>query len=276
HILTQQQKNFWIDQFEELAEAGNTVVKDGELSNSSIYQEYPATPEEAFKAIRDGAYYADAYQKHVLENNRKITDLWDPNLEVEVHVDLGMDDFFVLVFTQIWEGNYRIIHEYVNNGFGIKHYVDYMKAQTESGETIEGHPCENYTISAVYLPWDAEVRDLTTGLSRKDRFFELGVRSLVILPKLPINTGIELVRKLIPLMWIDESCTYINNCMLNYSKEWDEKMQKWKDKPLHNEFSHGADVIRGLAVSRNSGKQTIHSKSMRKKRNSFVVDGMAL
>jgi hypothetical protein len=276
HILTQQQKNFWIDQYEELEEAGNTVSKDGELSSSSIYQEYPATPEEAFKAIRDGAYYADAYTKHVLDQRRRVPGLWDPNLEVEVTVDLGMDDAFVLLFSQIWQGEYRIIHEYVNHGFGIKHYVDYMKAQTEDGMPIESHPCANYTITNVYLPWDAQVRDLTTGLSRYDRFYELGCRSLVLLPKLPINTGIELVRKIIPNLWIDETCTYIESCLLNYSKEWDEKLQKWKEKPLHNDFSHGADVIRGLAVSRNSGKHTIHSKKTAKRKNRQVVDGMAI
>ena len=278
HILTQEQKNFWIDQYEELEEAGGMVQKGEELQSSSIYQEYPATPEEAFKAIRDGAYYAILYQKHVANNNRIKPKLYDNNLTVEVVCDLGMDDFFVMLFFQKWQGYYRIVHEYTNNGEGIKHYVDYMKAQDELGEHIDGHPCEEFNISNVYLPWDAKVRELTSGLSRWDRFWELGVRNLVLLPKLPISTGIELVRKLIPMLYVDESCVYIDACLMNYHKEWDEKLQKWKDKPVHDDWSHGADAIRGLAVSREPGVQTIAEKSNKrgKNRDRGVVDGLSM
>lgn len=277
--LSQEQKNFWIDQYEELEEAGNMVTKEGELANSSIYQEYPATPEEAFKALRDGAYYASKYEKHIVKRNRVLQNLFDPNLEVEVVCDLGMNDFFVLLFYQKWGDDYRLIHEYVNNGEGIKHYTDYIQAIDEDGDPIEDHICAKYDITNVYLPWDAEVRDLDTGLSRFDRFYELGITSLVLLPKLPINTGIELVRKLIPNIWIDESCEYIINCFLNYHKEWDDKLQRWKDKPVHDDWSHGADTLRGLAVSRNPGIRTLHSKNSKSRRNSGgakPVDGLSI
>lgn len=248
-ILSQEQKNFWIDQYEELGDY--------------VYQEYPTTPEEAFKAIRDGAYYANLYVKHVVEKNRVVDNLWDQNLSVEVAVDLGMNDEFVLGFFQKWQGEYRIIHEYKNSGEGISHYVDYMFAQP-------------YHLTTVYLPWDSVVRDLTSGQSRKDRFYECGARNLFVLPKLPVNTGIELVRKIMPNLWIDSSCTYLAACFLNYSKEWDEKLQNWKDKPLHNEFSHGADMVRYLAMSIADGENTIHSKQTSKKKNKTVVDGMCL
>ena len=253
--LTKHQKNFWIDQYEELGE--------------STFQEYPATPEEAFQAVRDGAFYDALYKKYIAKQKRVVPDLWDPNLPVEVSVDLGMNDDFVLVYFQTWGTELRIIDEYRNSGEGIDHYVAHMF----------GKP---YEISMVYLPHDASVRELTSGQSRKDRFYDLGVRNLVVLPKIPIQTGIEMVRKLIPNMWLDKQCTYIQECLQNYSKEWDDKLSVWKDKPLHNEYSHGADNLRYLALSRNSGHTLAQlSKSNARSeahatRSSDVVDGMCL
>ena len=255
--ISQEQKNFWVDQYDELIESGTTT--------SSIYQEYPMTADEAFKSIREGTYYAELYHKHIVNNNRVVADLYDDNLPTEVYIDLGMNDEFVMTFVQKWQGDIRIIHEYKSSGHGIVHYVDYMYNTS-------------YHITRVYLPWDAEVRELTSGMSRWDRFIELGVHNLFLLPKINVNTGIELVRKLIPHIWIDETCTYIISCFLNYSKEWEDKTQNWKDKPLHNIFSHGADNVRYIAVSINSGLNTIHSvKSSKKKKKALgVVDGLAL
>lgn len=259
--ISQEQKNFWIDQYDELIEVGT--------ESSAIFQEYPMTPEEAFKAIREGTYYAELYMKFIVGQNRVVPNLWDHNLPVEVFVDLGMNDEFVLLFVQKWQKEIRIIHEYKNSGLGISHYVDYM---------FEDKVCKQFHIVTVYLPWDAEVRELGTGMSRYDRFYECGARNLYLLPKININTGIELTRKLIPYIWVDESCTYLIGCFLNYSKEWEEKVQNWKDKPLHNVWSHGADDLRYIAVSVNSGINTIHSakSSKRKAKAQSVVDGLAL
>ena len=280
-ILTQEQKNFWIDQYDELEESSGMVATEGdELQSSSIYQEYPATPEEAFKSIRDGTYYAHAYQKHVIDKDRRVPDLFDPNLPVEVALDLGAssgEDSFVLCFYQRWEDSYRIIHEYKNSGQGIEFYVNYMKGVNALKEPIVGHPCTNYEITMVHLPHDAEVMDLDTGTSRYDRFHACGCRSLNLLPKLSVAVGIELVRKILPELWIDETCVYLDLCFLNYSKEWDEKSQIWKEKPRKSEFNHGADTVRYLAMASETGKRTIREKqSKRRKKSSQVVDGLAI
>ena len=38
----------------------------------------------------------------------------------------------------------------------------------------------------------------------------------------------------------------------NYTKEWDDRRGVWKNKPLHNEYSHMADAIRYMALSETS------------------------
>ena len=70
---------------------------------------------------------------------------------------------------------------------------------------------------------------------------------LDVLPRGSIENGIEAVRRIIPNILVDASCKYTIDCLLNYSKEWDDRLQCWKKTPLHNEYSHGADALRQLA-----------------------------
>lgn len=248
--ITQGQKNFWVMQYREL---GN-----------DIYQEYPATPEEAFMATRDGAYYGVQYRELIQKRNREREGLYDPNLLVNIAMDLGMNDDFVLVFFQRWRNEWRIIGEYQNSGEGIEHYVNYI-ANT------------GYKIGKVFGPHDLKVRDLSTGLTRLHRFRELGIRKIKALDRTPISEGIEAVRKLIPFIYIDKKCVYLIKCFKNYSKEWDDKLKVWKDKPLHNEYSHGADGIRNMAMS--EVHRIVNSKGDQEnlgKSNTNVVDGIAM
>lgn len=245
--LSNQQKWFWVAQYSELSD--------------DIYQEYPSTPEEAFTATKDGTYYAKLYRELITRQKREIEDLHDQNLDVHVVMDLGMNDTFVLLYFQRWNNEFRIVDEYHNSGEGLEHYVNHMK---DSG----------YKLGTIYLPHDVKVRELSTGQSRLHRLRELGVRNYRVLPKIAVNDGIEAVRRTLPVTYIDPKCDYIIKCYKNYSKEWDEKLGVWKNKPVHNDYSHGADAVRYMAV----GATNLKSKPSgnRRGRARGVVDGLAL
>lgn len=246
--LSQEQKNFWIGQYRELGE--------------EIYQEYPATPEEAFTKINDGAYYGALYTSNIIKKNRVLKSLHDPMLEVFVAMDLGMNDTFTLVYFQRWENEWRIIDEYSNSGEGLEFYVKQMEST-------------GYQIAQVFAPHDVEVKELGTGKSRLQRLKELGVRNITVLKRLPTVDGIEAVRAIIPNMWIDEKCTYLRKCLQNYSKEWDEAHETWKAKPNHDKWSHGADAIRYMAMS--GAKHKSPQDDARQRRAvASVYDGMAI
>lgn len=207
--------------------------------------EYPGTPEEAFTASRDGTFYARQFNEDVVRKGNVQKDLYDENLPVDVYVDLGVDDYFVLAFVQWYRGKWRIVHEYWNNGYALAHYMDYMR---DSG----------YDIRAVRFPHDIKVRELgsSKGGGRAKSRYDVALEykkehqlrwRLDVLPRSSIDNGIEAVRRIIPNLMVDASCKYLINCFLNYSKEWDEKLQCWKTTPVHDEYSHGADVIRQLA-----------------------------
>lgn len=225
--ISRQQRNFWIMQYRELED--------------DIYQEYPSTPEEAFTAAKDGVYYSKQMKDYIYKKKRIVKDLFDPNLEVEVTTDLGLNDLFVLGFWQSFRGEERLIHEYVNSGEGIEHYVKYMFSKKE------------YHYGRVILPHDVKVTELNFNMSRLKRFRDLGVRKTKVLPRMiggGLRGGIEAVRKMFPHLWIDESCEYTIDCLNNYSKEWDKIHEVWKDEPKKSDWNHGADMVRYRAVSK--------------------------
>jgi len=242
--LTQDQRNFWISQRRELG--------------GDIFQEYPATPEEAFTASKDGTYYARLFNEHVVRKGRLVKDVYDPNLPVDVYFDLGVDDYTVMAFVQWHDGQYRIIHEYWNNGFALVHYLEYV-ADTE------------YDIRALRFPHDIKVREqgAAKGNGRAKSRLEVVQEwkkenhktwRLDTLTRTSIEHGIEAVRRMIPQLSMDVSCTYLTDCCLNYSKEWDDKLQVWKKTPLHNEYSHGADVLRQIASVMTESKKHHESR----------------
>jgi len=244
-LVSDAQRWFWVAQYRELGD--------------DIYQEYPSTPDEAFKASREGAYYAMLYRSWVLKYGREVAELYDPNLGVQVAMDLGMNDDTVLVFFQQHGVEYRVIDEYRNSGEGLAHYVEVMSEKP-------------YVISLVILPHDVKVKELSTGKSRLARLRELGVSRTKVLPRVAINDGIEAVRRLIPELYVDSKCEYLIGSLKNYSKEWDDRVGVWKNKPLHDDWSHGADALRYMAM----GTLWTSKKTESKRTGRQVVDGLAL
>jgi len=62
----------------------------------------------------------------------------------------------------------------------------------------------------------------------------------------------------------------------NYSKEWDNIRNCWKDKPLHNEYSHPADMVRYRAVSKRQYATKSKVKVKARVRVRGVVDGLCM
>ena len=246
--ITPEQRWFWVAQYRELGDA--------------IYQEYPATPDEAFTRVHDGSYYGPLYLNSVVKKGHIKENLFDPNLEVHVALDLGIHDTFVLGYFQKWRSEYRIIDEYFNHGEGLEFYVTKIR---ETG----------YPIGTVICPHDIEVTELGMGKSRKARLRELGVTNIKVVPRTAIVDGIEQVRKAMPNIYLDERCTYLDGCFKNYSKEWDDVHGVWKNRPLHDKWSHGADMIRTMILGGIDSANVLISGNADESRSSGVHDGLS-
>ena len=223
--VTKEQRNFWIAQHREL--------------EGDIHQEYPATAEEAFTAAQDGTYWAKRYLARVIRQGHKkpYLELYDRNLDIYVALDAGRSDYMVLIFFQVWKNQVRIIHEYYNTGEWLGHYVNYAK------DAIKEFKWSG--IAHWYLPHDMGVVDLTQPeKTREEILWDLGVRDTTILEKLGKSHGIEEVREAFSYIWIAEECSYLEQCCLNYTKEWNPLLEVWRDTPKRNQWAHGADAIR--------------------------------
>jgi hypothetical protein len=232
--LARQQRNFWVVQRRELA--------------GDVFQEYPATAEEAFTASRDGTYWNNMFKEHVVAKKRVRPGLYDPNLPVDVYIDIGVSDYGVLVFKQWYRGEYRIIDEYWNQGYDMAHYMDEAMSR-------------GYNVRCFKFPHDITVREYAggnTGRGGRARTREDIANEKIAnegwscyveaVEKASIADGIEAVRRIIPNLVIDPQCEYLIKCFQRYTKEWDERLQAWKKTERHDEWSHGAAAMRYMAV----------------------------
>ena len=87
-------------------------------------------------------------------------------------------------------------------------------------------------------------RELGTGKSRLEVANELGI-DFEVAPKLEVDHGIESVRNTLPHCYFDrEKCKQGLDALRQYRKQWDEKNQVFKNKPLHDWCSHASDAFR--------------------------------
>jgi phage terminase large subunit len=186
-------------------------------------------------ANREGAYY------HAYIEEEQIQDFQiQPNLACNSYWDLGMADS-----TSIWieqtspAGEVRLVHTYENHGKGLQHYINYLNDWRDRHKIVF-----NYH----YAPHDIAVRELGTGVSRLETARQLGI-NFQVAPKLPILDGINAARQLLPRCWFHKTHTHDGlRALRSYRREFDEKNNTYKDKPLHDWSSHYADAFRTLAT----------------------------
>jgi len=205
-------------------------IRDGIMSKELAQQEYFCS----FSSQNTGAYYAKYIDKMRLNDQLTVVP-YEPSIETYVFCDLGINDAFVLIWVQFAGPVIRIIDYYENNSEGIEHYVNIIKQK-------------DYGFAKLYVPHDGKVRELQTGISRVEKLRSLGM-DVGIVPKLPINDGIEAVRSMLPKTFIDiKKCEPLIKAIENYTKEYDEQRKVYRDRPNHNRWSNANDGLRYLAV----------------------------
>ncbi len=213
-------------------------------------REYPTIPAEAFQQSVEGAYYAKQFRW--LYTNKRIGQIPD-NSHLPVHTfwDIGVSDSTAIWFVREVGEEFHIIDYYENSGEGLRHYMKVLKDRGyEYGEHWGPHDIENREFAA-----DAKSRKelAREGYEIDGRVYSMNFR---VVPKAGIDTGIESVREILKSCVFDEEkCAVGISHLEGYRKEWDDKRGCWKDKPLHDFTSHGADSFRYFAVAKNNRKQ---------------------
>ena len=226
-----------------------TADDTGAISKDAIQAERRAGMNEdmisqeffcSFDAANPGAYYgaqiAAAYKEGRVGRVPHVK-----GTPCETWWDLGMDDSTSIWITQTVVREIRVLAYYEASGEPLSHYADWLHQwAADRGLRYESHG----------LPHDVEVRELGTGRSRKEVLEdELRVRPVYVAPRLPVNDGIDAVRRVLDQCWFDEeACARGIACLTEYTKAYDERQGVFQQKPLHNWASHGADAFRTLAT----------------------------
>ena len=138
----------------------------------------------------------------------------------------------------------HFIDYYENSGEAITHYVDAIKKKP-------------YIYDLHFAPHDIATHEYSTGFSRLQVASSLGINFIVLRTKAgSFEDGIESARSCFAKAWFDErNCSQLIKCLENYRKEWDERNLCYKNKAVHDRFSHGADAFRYacMAIKANYG-----------------------
>lgn len=219
-------------------------IKKHERLKDEMYREHPSFPEEAFKASIEGSYYGAI----ITEIRRKGMIGHVPHetsYPVFTSWDLGMNDTMTIWFFQQVGRERRVIDYMEGSGEGLSFYAKRLRELP-------------YVYGMHYLPHDANVKELGSGVKRVDTARELGISPIYVVPR-PRNNEqlhdqIDQTRDFIQGSWFDET-----NCdkgiigLENYRKEWNEKLGCFNHAPLHNWASHPADGLRTGAVGHTVG-----------------------
>ncbi len=194
----------------------------------------------------DSALVGSYYGRHIadLERVGKIRLVQhDPTLPVFTAWDLGIDDSTAIWLAQAVNGEIRIIDYYEASGHGLDHYA---KVLTEKPYVYKEH----------ILPHDARARELSTGKTRQELLQSLLPGAVRVLPALGVADGINAVRSILPRCWFDADKTQKGlEALRMYRREYDQERKVYKDNPLHDWTSHGADAFRQLAMGINETRE---------------------
>lgn len=216
----------------------------------------------SFAVPVSGAYYADQIQR--LYADGRIGNVpHETRLSVDTWWDLGLNDRMAIWFTQSVGQELRVIDYMEGVGQGFPHYIGLLK---EKGYIYGQHTA----------PHDIEVRELSSGKSRRDTAAALGINFRVA-PRLPLADGIDAARALFSKAWFDkEKCKNGINALKNYRKTYDEKRKTYLNTPYHDWSSNASDSWRTCATgidSRHRSAPTGLDKYARRSRENGSYTG---
>ena len=160
---------------------------------------------------------------------------YDPAVPVWTAWDLGVGNSTAIWCAQLVGREVHIIDYYEASGEALVHYVSWLDKKP-------------YRYGLDILPHDAGARELGTGKTREETLRANG-RKVRVLPAQSIEDGIEAVKMLLGRCWFDRERTARGReCLAHYRRDFNDKMGIYKDAPVHDWASDGADAMRYLAM----------------------------
>lgn len=207
-------------------------------------REFPSTPLEAFEGSLEGAYYTKEMEQ-ARRDGRVTRTPYDPAYGVYTAWDLGINDLMTCWFFQHIGGQLRFIDYHESSGQGWNFYKDML---LEKGYNYKKH----------FFPHDGNKRirgkEVTTDKKLAE---ELGISPIVVVERTgSVSNDIRNhCKPTIALCVFDNELAATGLVHIdNYRKRWDKQVMMFKDEPLHDEASHGADGFRTAVMAYRKNK----------------------
>lgn len=183
--------------------------------------------------------------KAIYDDERLIERLVIPNQNVYAAWDLGMNDKNAIVLFQIKPIQNHIRPQVIaymeNNNHNLNYYLNEIRAFcARAGLPFKSH----------FIPHDGQKRDFNTGKNTIDFMREAGEQAYIVpRPGSKLN-AIEAMRRMLYYTDFEKNGTQrLIDCLANYSKEYDDKIDEYKNKPVHNWASHGVDAFQTMTLA---------------------------
>ena len=185
------------------------------------------------RTTADGAIYREEVSQLVFEQRIKEVP-YDALLPVYTVWDLGWNDAMSIILCQRDTSCVRIIGYIEDSHKTLDYYVS----------LLEKLP---YRYGRDFLPHDGRTRNFQTGKSTEEILRQLG-RNPYILDAMPVEDGIRNARMLFSQCYFDKDKTVrLVECLKRYKRRVDSN--NVAREPLHDDYSHGADAFRYMAMA---------------------------
>ena len=190
-------------------------------------------------------YFAIAINE-IHKSERIIKGLYVPNKAVYAFYDIGVHDYTAICLVQfssiagkMWPS---VIGYMENNNRPLAFYVDEIRRFCNG---------KNLTFKAHYVPHDGGNRNFNDGLKTTvDYLFDMGEQGFIVKRPSSHKVAIEAIRqKLYMTSFNEENTVRLIDCLSNYEKEFDDKMGKFKDAPVHDWSSHGVKSYQTMVLA---------------------------
>lgn len=201
-----------------------------ELTNQ---EDYGQIWEGKCRAAVSGAIYANEVGD-AIRNGRICNVPYDPRLKVHTVWDLGWNDSMTISFVQRVRSEIRVI-DYIEESFKT---LDWYAAELNKRQWNWGFD---------WLPHDGSHKDFKTGKSTVEILKAFDRRPKLV-PQVGIEAGIKAARMMFGQVYFDKAKTVrLVECLKRYRRNINQATNE-AGLPVHDEFSHGADDFRYLAV----------------------------
>jgi phage terminase large subunit len=179
----------------------------------------------------EGAIYAKEVSA-LYESGRVRPCPYDPLLPVHTVWDLGWNDQTSIALVQR-ASEIRVIGYIEDSHRTLADYAAQLRAMP-------------YLWGQDWLPHDGRAKDYKSGKSAEEMLKAMQ-RDPRIVENLDIESGIKAARMIFPRVYIDPSAERLLHCLKRYRRTITQATNE-PGPPLHDEYSHGADCFRYLAL----------------------------